>query len=187
MADWLLHTTGQVVLVGLVEAGVLMWLYRTRRRAAVVSAVLVPLAGAALVIADLARESPREYVERALEEIRSALLAGDAQQILDHLDPDYDYEGLTYERLATVLPERLRRWHITTIRITDRQFTTIADTRIAVRLEVRAAGRTLSGFGIETISTWRLTFLPIEERWVLAEIDPVKLNGRSFRRLSDLL
>ena len=64
MPDWLTTTTGQVILFAVIEVGVLVWLWRSRRRPAFVAAIVVPVLCAAVVILDLTRESPREKARR---------------------------------------------------------------------------------------------------------------------------
>jgi len=186
MTEWLSHPTGQIVLVAVIEVGVVAWLYRSRRRAAVVAAVAVPILGALVVVIDLARESPREQVDCVIGQVRRGVLEGDAQAVLRHIDPEYEHDGLTYEQLSAWLPVQLRLWRITSAHITNRQFTTVTARRITVRLSVRAAGRTALGIDTAARSIWRLTFLPLEDRWVLAEIEPIEINGRPFGRLADL-
>jgi len=186
MTEWLSHPTGQIILFAVIEVGALVWLYRSRRRAAVVAAVAVPIFAVLVVVIDLAHESPREQVDRVIGEVRRGVLDGDAQAVLRHIDPEYDHDGLTYEQLSAWLPVQLRLWRIASARITDRQFTTVAPTRITVRLSVRAAGRTVLGIESSARSIWRLTFLPLEDRWVLAEIEPIEIEGRPVGRLSDL-
>jgi hypothetical protein len=186
MREWLSDPAGQVALFAVIEAGVLAWLYRSRRRAAVGAAVAVPILGALVVLIDLVHESPREHIDRVIEQTRQAVLAADAEAVIRNVDPDYDHQGVTYEGLRTWLPAQLQRWRIASLHVADRQFTTVAPTRITVRLQVRASGRSALGFAFVSRSRWRLTFLPLADRWVAAEIEPIAVDDRPFNRLTDL-
>ena len=186
MIEWFTHPAGQIALFAVIEAGVLGWLYRSRRRVAIGAAVAVPIIGALVVMIDLAHQSPREQVDGILEEVRKAVLDKDPDTVLHHIDPEYDYQGMTFERLRAWLPDRLARLRLTRLRITDRQFTTVTAKRIRLRLAVRVVGRGGLGYGFDMRTTWWVTLLPLEGRWVVAAIEPIEVDGSQFGSLSEL-
>lgn len=184
MGEWLKTPLGLVTLLAVVEAGVLAWLYQSRRRAALVAALAVPVIGAAVILIDVLQVSATERVDRAIQAVRRGVLAGDAEAVLAHVDPAYEFQDLSYDQLAAWLRAVLAAVRIERAQVVRREFTTVSSSRIRVRVEATATAQGLSRGPVR--STWSLTFVPLDGRWVIAEVDPIEVAGRRVDSVRDL-
>jgi hypothetical protein len=135
--------------------------------------------GLYLLKAHLLPSDTRE-VRAAIAQVRSGILDGDADAVLDRVAPEFYQDGLDKSALAAYLRRVLPRRPVERLDVTLRQLRVRDGAATAlVRTRLLYEGHHLP-------SDWDLSLVKVGGRWMLLHAEPVPIDGLPAPGLQDL-
>ena len=121
MFDWLFEGRLAVYLtLGVVAVLLAALWWRDRRRAWLYAIGVVALLASVYLLLDRLVETRREQITRRLQAIEKAVKAGDAEQVMQQISPQFDHHGINrdkfregvFARLKSRFIEELTIWEV---------------------------------------------------------------------------
>ena len=168
---WLVENPIPIVLGGIaIEVILAVMLVQTRRGSALAAMVIVFLITAGLLVVEWLVVTPREQVERLLDDVASALETNDLSQVLRYVSPDATEMRDAAER---TLPEIDMR----EARITDRPQITVNELTVPPSAKAKFTARfdarwQKDGMPVgKPLLRFQLTLVREDDRWLLSEYE----------------
>jgi len=142
-------------------------------------------AGAAFVAASAVGPGPRGQVAGVVEAIAGALRDGDVTAVMTHVSPYFSCDGIDRDSLRKQLASALRDRPLARVSVSVREVQ-IAHGRAGVKVHASSRGSVRAPTGLRR-SEWFVILERIDDRWLVREIEPIRIGGHSYATLAAVL
>ena len=143
-------------------------------------AVLAILA-AALTVASLLVETPREHIAAICRDLARLVDDGDVNQIEGRLASDFEVSDMDREECMNRLSSALSRTRLDHVRIREIEIILEGDDRAVATFGANCNIRSVEGFSAALPSRWRLRFAKRGNQWLVQEAESIPIPPLNLR------
>ena len=146
---------------------------------------VVLVAGAAFVATSAMGPGPRGQVAGVAGAIARALRDGDATAVMTHVSPYFSCDGIDRDSLGEQLARALRDRPLARVSVSVREVQ-IAHGRAGAKVLASSRDSASGPTGVRR-SEWFVILERIDDRWLVREIEPIRIGGHSYATLAAVL